>query len=146
MIDGVVVTPLRVISDDRGAVLHMLKRTDPHFSEFGEVYFSRVGSGQRKPWRRHQRSISNLAVPVGLVRFVLFDDRTASSTNGTISEIELGETNYQLLTIPAGVWFGLQNLASSDSLIANCASNLHDPLHIDRQDFETSTIPYRWRD
>lgn len=146
MIDGVILTPLRVIPDERGAVLHMLKRTDHQFSEFGEIYFSQIVAGQRKPWRRHLRATSHLAVPVGHVRFVLFDDRPTSPTTGLISEVEIGETNYQLLTIPVGIWFGLQNLAASSSLIANCATSPHDPSQVDRQDFATTHIPYLWRD
>ena len=34
MINGVVITPLRQISDERGAVMHMLRRDWPVFSDF----------------------------------------------------------------------------------------------------------------
>ena len=36
-IDGVRVTPLARIADERGAVLRMLRSDDPHFSRFGEI-------------------------------------------------------------------------------------------------------------
>ena len=42
MIDGVVITPLLQIADERGKVMHMLKSTDAHFQQFGEIYFSCV--------------------------------------------------------------------------------------------------------
>ena len=42
MIDGVRLTPLRIIGDERGSVMHMLRATDAHFAGFGEVYFSTV--------------------------------------------------------------------------------------------------------
>lgn len=45
MIEGVAVVPLRRIPDERGTVLHMLRRTDDHFSQFGEIYFSTVYPG-----------------------------------------------------------------------------------------------------
>ncbi len=35
--------------------MHMLKRTDPHFIEFGEIYFSTVYPGVVKGWHRHGR-------------------------------------------------------------------------------------------
>jgi dTDP-4-dehydrorhamnose 3,5-epimerase-like enzyme len=42
LIEGVRVVPLRRIPDERGTIHHMLRRTDPHFSEFGEIYFSTI--------------------------------------------------------------------------------------------------------
>ena len=50
-IEGVQVVPLRRIPDERGTVSHMLKRTDPHFREFGEIYFSSVYRGVVKGFR-----------------------------------------------------------------------------------------------
>ena len=41
MIEGVILTPLKQISDERGKVMHMLRWKDsPVFSKFGEIYFS----------------------------------------------------------------------------------------------------------
>src|SRR6266487_807494 len=40
MIDGVVVSPRRIIPDDRGKVIHILKATDPEFERFGDVDLS----------------------------------------------------------------------------------------------------------
>ena len=53
MIDGVLVVPLKRIPDERGTVLHMLKKTDPHFTEFGEIYFSTIYPGGVKGWHKH---------------------------------------------------------------------------------------------
>ena len=65
-IDGVRVTPLARIADERGAVLRMLRSDDPHFSRFGEIYFSLVHPGAVKAWRTHSRTTANFAVPVGI--------------------------------------------------------------------------------
>jgi dTDP-4-dehydrorhamnose 3,5-epimerase len=146
MIHDVVLTPLKIISDDRGAVLHMLKHTDPVFKGFGEVYFSTIRVGQRKEWRRHAHATSQLAVPIGCVRFVLCDQRGGSISRDTIQEVEIGESNHQLLTIPPKVWFALQCIGSTDALIANCSSSVHDPNAVERQDVGSQTIPYVWRD
>ena len=146
MIHGVQVTPLRIIADDRGAVLHMLKHSDSSFAGFGEIYFSKLLVGQRKAWRRHARATSQLAVPNGCVRFVLCDQREGSMSSNTIQEVEIGETNYQLLTIPPNVWFALQCIGSTDALVANCSSSVHDPTAVERHDVESQTIPYVWRD
>ena len=42
IIEGVQLIPLQRLPDQRGAVSHMLKATDPHFVRFGEIYFSSV--------------------------------------------------------------------------------------------------------
>ena len=106
MIDGVVLTPLRQILDERGKVMHMMKATDPNFAEFGEIYFSRVFPGAVKAWHIHDRMTINYAVPHGKIKLVLFDEREGSPTYGEINEIFLGEDNYQLVTMPPFVWNG----------------------------------------
>ena len=141
MIDGVKVSPRRVIADTRGDVLHMLKRTDDVFSEFGEVYFSKVNVGQSKTWRRHLRATSQLAVPIGLVHFVLFDDRSQSATCGERADIEIGETNHHLLTIPPFVWYAFENTGEAAALIGSCASLPHDPSESERREFSDDRMP-----
>jgi hypothetical protein len=44
------------------------------------------------------------------------------------------------------VWFALQCIGSTDALIANCSSSVHDPTAVERRDVESQTIPYVWRD
>lgn len=146
MIDGVQLSNLRIIPDERGAVLHMVKSTDPAFVGFGEIYFSRITAHQRKPWRRHRVATAQLAVPIGQVRFALYDDRVDSPTDGVTWDVSIGESDYQLLTIPPGLWFAFHNVGLVDALIANCSSIPHNPSQIDRQDLATTTIPYVWRD
>ena len=106
MIDGVIITPLKRIGDERGMVLHMLRRDWDVFEDFGEVYFSTVNPGFVKGWKRHKRMIQNFAVPMGNAKFVLYDDRENSPTTGQVQEVELGMSNYVLLTLPAMIWYG----------------------------------------
>ena len=80
MIEGVVVTQLSQIVDERGAVLHHMRNDAPEFTTFGECYFSEMVPGAVKAWKRHRKQTQNLAVPVGRVRFVVFDDRAGSIT------------------------------------------------------------------
>jgi dTDP-4-dehydrorhamnose 3,5-epimerase len=141
MIDGVRVSPRQVIADPRGDVLHMLKRTDEAFTEFGEVYFSKVNVGQSKTWRRHLRATSQLAVPVGHVHFVLFDDRTQSPTCGEHDSFFIGETNHHLLTIPPLVWYAFENTGAVTALIGNCASLPHDPSESEKRKFSDDRMP-----
>ena len=141
MIDGVRVSPRRVISDPRGDVLHMLKRTDEVFSEFGEAYFSKIQPGHQKAWRRHREATSQLAVPIGCVHFVLFDDRDNSSTSGQRSDVVIGEDDYCLLTIPPMVWYAFENTGVIGALIGSCSSLPHDPNESDKRELSDPRMP-----
>lgn len=144
MIDGVNLTPLRQIHDERGKVMHMLKKTDPHFDKFGEIYFSCVYPNAIKAWHIHKKMTLNYAVPFGKIKLVLFDSRPKSKTEGQLMEIFLGPENYQLVTVPPMVWNGFKGLSREMSIVANCASIPHDPSEIERMDPFSPTIPYNW--
>lgn len=144
MIDGVIITPLGQISDERGKVMHMLKATDPVFKSFGEIYFSCIYPDAVKAWHIHKRMTLNYAVPHGLVKLVLYDDRVDSPTAGEVQEIFLGDDNYSLVTVPPLVWNGFKGIGSEMAIVANCASIPHDPSEIERRDPQDSSIPYDW--
>ncbi len=144
MIDGVVVTPRRIIPDDRGKVMHVLKATDPEFETFGECYFSMVYPGIVKGWHLHHRMIINYAVPQGMIKLVLFDDRKGSKTHGELQEIYMGEDNYCFVKVPPYVWNGFMGLGVKPALVVNVASIPHDPTEIERLDPHQSHIPYSW--
>ena len=144
MIDGVVVTPRKIIPDERGKVMHMLKATDPEFERFGEIYFSFVYPGVIKGWHLHREMIINYAVPVGMIKLVLFDDRAGSKTKGELQEIYLGEGNHCMVKVPVNVWNGFKGVGTVPAVVANCASIPHDPKEIERMDPFTKKIPYDW--
>ena len=41
-IEGIKITPLKIISDNRGSVMHMLRSDSDVFQKFGEIYFSTI--------------------------------------------------------------------------------------------------------
>ena len=136
--------PLRRIPDDRGAVMHMLRRDDPWFEQFGEIYFSMVYPGAIKGWHFHTRMTLNYAVVIGAIRLVIYDDREQSPTRGVIQEIVTGEENYALVTVPPGLWNGFTGLGPAPAIVANCATEPHDPDEIIRLDPHDRRFPYDW--
>jgi dTDP-4-dehydrorhamnose 3,5-epimerase len=144
MIEGVRITPLRQIVDERGKVMHMLRADEPHFAGFGEIYFSSINPGAIKAWHIHKSMTLNYAVPVGQIKFVLFDDRANSVTRGEIQEILLGPDSYNLVTVPPLVWNGFNGAGASPALVANCATIPHDPAEVERRDPFDPAIPYDW--
>lgn len=144
MIDGVGVHPLRQIPDERGKIMHMLRRDDPHFQEFGEIYFSVVYPGVVKGWHIHKLMTLNYAVVSGMIKFVLYDDREGSPTHGELQEIFMGASNYVLVTVPPLVWNGFKGVGTQPAIVANCATLPHDPEEIERVDPFENHIPYDW--
>ena len=143
-IEGLRITALRRIADERGAVFHMLREDDPAFERFGEIYFSLVYPGVVKGWHLHRRMTLNYAVPVGMVKLVCYDDRPDSPTRGAVEELHVGELNYVLVTIPPLVWNGFKGEGAAPALVANCATIPHEPHEIERIDPFVNDIPYDW--
>jgi len=147
MIDGVTLRPLRTIPDDRGPVRHMLRADWPEFTGFGEVYFSYIEHQAVKAWRKHTQMTMQLAVPVGTVKIVLYDDRPTRSTYKKIAEHQIGTdrgAEYLLLTIPPGIWSGFKGISETSSLVVNCASIPHDPDEASSAPMDSPEIPYTW--
>lgn len=108
MIDGVQVVPLKRIPDERGTIMHMMRATDPHFQQFGEIYFSTIYQGIVKGWHWHREMTLNYSCVFGRIKLVLFDEREGSPTHGELMEIFLGPDNYSLVIIPPEVWNGFK--------------------------------------
>jgi dTDP-4-dehydrorhamnose 3,5-epimerase len=144
VIEGVSVRPLGQILDERGKVMHMLRSSDPEFTAFGEIYFSLVFPGVVKGWHLHQRMTLHYAVPMGLIKLVLYDERPRSPTRGELMELFAGPDSYSLISIPPGVWNGFKGLGPTTSLVANCSDIPHDPAEIVRRDPRDTSIPYTW--
>lgn len=143
MIEGVIITPLREIETPGGNVFHAMKAGDSGYRGFGEAYFSTLEVGKIKPWKRHNKMTLNLVVPIGRIRFVMYDDRAESESANTFFEITLGNPfNYARLTVPPGVWMAFQAFSDKTSWLLNVADMQHDPKETDR--LSLGEIPYDW--
>lgn len=145
-INSVIVSPLKIIADDRGAVMHMLRADAPHYQSFGEIYFSVVNPGVVKAWRRHRDMTVNLACVAGAARLVICDAQ-AKSGAAAVQEIDLGPGNpdtYRLVTINPGLWYGFACQGDVPAVLANCASIPHDPGEAESLPQDTDQIAYLW--
>jgi len=144
VIQGVDFHPLKQIPDERGRVMQMLRRDDPWFERFGEIYFSVVYPGVVKGWHLHKVMTLNYAVIVGRIKLVLYDEREDSPTRGKLQEIFAGEDNYCLITVPPNVWNGFKGLGVEPAIVANCATEPYDPSEIVRSGPFSDRVPYDW--
>lgn len=136
-IKGVELHPLKHIIVPKGDIFHALKSTDEGYTGFGEAYFSQIESGAVKGWKRHNRMTLNIIVPVGKIKFVVYDDREGSETKGKFQEIILSpEDNYQRLTLAPGLWMAFQGMDESISMLMDIIPEPHDPNEADRKNIE----------
>ena len=143
-IEGVKITSLKIISDDRGSVMHMMRNDSKVFDKFGEIYFSTIFKGKIKAWHLHKEATLNYACVYGEVKLVLFDERNGSSTFGEYQEILLSLKNYNLITIPPNIWNGFKGCNDQFSIIANCLNLPHNEKEMVRLDVKDNRFKYHW--
>ena len=140
MIKDLLITPLDIIETPGGNVMHAMKQIDTGFFGFGEAYFSEIKPGSIKAWKRHREMTLNLIVPLGKIKFVMFDDRKGS--NNRFQEVIISKENYCRLTVPPMIWMGFKGLSSFKSILLNIASIPHNPNEVDKK--EIDKIQYDW--
>ena len=143
-IKGIKITPLKIISDNRGSVMHMLRSDSDVFQKFGEIYFSTIFKDSIKAWHLHKEATLNYACIFGKVKLVLFDDRTESTTYGLYQELYLSLDSYSLITIPPNIWNGFKGLNDIHSIIANCLTLPHNEKEMVRLDLNDPKFKYNW--
>ena len=143
-IEGIKITPLKIISDHRGSVMHMLRSDSKVFKKFGEIYFSTVTKNGIKAWHLHKEATLNYVCVSGSVKLVLFDDRNTSLSKGKYQELILSPKNYYLVTIPPNIWNGFKNLDNEESIIANCLNIPHNEKEMVRESHDSKNFSFDW--
>ena len=144
MINGVIITELKTLSDNRGKVMHMLRSDSENFKKFGEIYFSTVHPNKIKGWHLHTKMTLNYAVVLGEIKLVLYDVRPNSKTKGQLQEFFLSQKNYKLISVPPLIWNGFMGIGNKTAIVANCADLPYDDTEIKRKSSLDKEIPYDW--
>jgi dTDP-4-dehydrorhamnose 3,5-epimerase len=147
MIDGVKQKALRVIPDERGRLMEILRRDDELFTRFGQVYMTTAQPGVVKGWHYHKNQVDNIAVLKGMAKLVLYDPREGSPSRGEVLEIFAGEHNPVLVQVPKGVYHGFKGIGPEEAIVINCPTECYDYDNPDeyRVDPHDNDIPYEWR-
>jgi dTDP-4-dehydrorhamnose 3,5-epimerase len=145
-IEGVAIKQLKVIPDERGFLMEMLRCDDPIFKKFGQVYLSVCYPGIVKGWHYHQIQTDYFTVVKGMLKVVLFDRREDSRTCGVVNEFFLGEKNPVLLVIPPMVVHGVKAVGPEAGYLVNCPDRPYNHASPDehRIDPHSGEIPYDW--
>lgn len=146
-IDGVKVRKLSVHCDERGRLMEILRADDQEMNtKFGQVYMTTAYPGVTKAWHYHRLQTDHFAVPFGMIKLVLFDDREGSPTRGQVNEFFMGQHNPLLVEIPAKVHHGFKNISDTEAIIINTVTepyNYEEPDEF-RVDPHDNNIPYDW--
>ena len=146
MIEGVSVRKLRVIPDERGYLMEMLRSDWDEYVKFGQVYVTAVYQDVVKGWHHHKIQTDYFVCVSGMAKVVLYDDREGSPTHGEVNEFFMGQLNRILLKIPPGVLHGFKGIDQEVTLIVNVPT---EPYNYDEPDeyripAHSDQIPYDW--
>ena len=146
MIDGVKTKKLRVIPDERGRLMEILRSDGNFFFKFGQVYMTTTYPGVVKAWHKHEKQTDNVTCVQGMIKLVLYDPREDSSTFKEISQFYLGIHSPQLVQIPPGVYHGWMCVSEEEAIIVNIPTEVYDYENPDEQrlDPHKNDIPYDW--
>ena len=145
-IDGVKTKPLKLIPDERGFLMEILRADDTDlFTKFGQVYLSATYPGVVKAWHYHERQIDNFACVAGMVKLVLIDTRPDSPTNGAVNEFFIGAQNPTLVQVPNLVYHGWKCISPDTAMVINVPSEPYRYAAPDEFRLEPhGNLPYDW--
>lgn len=146
MIDGVKMKKLKIIPDERGRLMEILRTDEEIFIKFGQVYMTTLYPSVVKGWHYHKNQVDNFVCVKGMVKLVLYDSREKSITKGELNEFFIGEHNPILIQIPAYVFHGFKCISETESIVINCPTEAYDYTEPDefRVDPHSNEIPYKW--
>ncbi len=145
-IDGVRVKRLRVIPDERGRLMEVLRSDDEIFVRFGQVYVTTAYPGVVKGWHYHKKQTDNMTVVDGMMKIVLYDSRDESSTKGVVNEFFVGTHDPLLIQIPPFVFHGFKCIGEREAIVINIPTDVYSYEEPDeyRVHPHDNDIPYSW--
>jgi dTDP-4-dehydrorhamnose 3,5-epimerase len=147
MIDGLKTKKLKVIPDERGRLMEILRQDDNLFTKFGQVYMTTTYPGVVKAWHKHEKQTDNVACVQGMIKLVLYDSRKNSPSYKEINQFDIGIHNPMLIQIPADVYHGWMCVSEGEAIVINIPTDVYDYENPDEQrlDPHNNDIPYEWR-
>jgi len=148
LIDGVRIVEVKNVITSRG-YLTEIYRTDWNLTpgQVAQVFQTTLEPGAISAWHAHAKTIDRLFVSSGLILIVLYDGRQGSPTYGQLNQFRFGSVRPALATVPAGIWHGVQNVASTPSMLLNLVSECYsyeDPDHY-RLPVSSEEIPFKFQ-
>lgn len=149
MIHDVQIKKLKLLPDDRGFLMEMLRCDDEVYKGFGQVYITGCIRGVAKGWHYHKEQIDHFVCVYGKALVVLCDTREGSPTYGQYQEFILEAPPAPtpiLLQIPRLVIHGFTAYECDEARIINVPTL---PYRYEKPDeyrypWNSEEIPYKW--
>jgi len=145
-IAGCEIRKQRLIPDDRGFLMELMRPDWKEFKGWGQVYVTMCLPHTVKGFHYHYNQIDNFNCVSGMAKLVLFDDRPDSPTRGIINEFFIGELNPSLVVIPNYVWHGFMALGEERAIIVNCPTKMYNYEEPDEYRAPFDSFGYKWFD
>ncbi|MCX8111470.1 MAG: dTDP-4-dehydrorhamnose 3,5-epimerase family protein [Syntrophorhabdaceae bacterium] len=146
MIKDVVVKQLRLIPDERGRLMEILRCDDEDFTKFGQVYMTTTYPHVVKAWHYHKLQDDFIVCVKGMLKLVLYDDREDSPTKGEVNEFFLGDYRPIIVKVPKMVYHGWKCISEEEAIVINIPTEPYNRENPDeyRLDPHVNDIPYSW--
>lgn len=146
MIDGVKIKQLKVIPDERGRLMEILRCDDDVFDKFGQAYITVGYPGIVKAWHYHKKQTDFFCTVYGMMKVVLYDSRENSPTRGEVNEFFTGIHNPLLIKIPPLIFHGFKAIGTTEAIVVNIPTEPYNRSEPDeyRIDPFDNDIPYNW--
>ncbi|MFH1721106.1 MAG: dTDP-4-dehydrorhamnose 3,5-epimerase family protein [Candidatus Altiarchaeota archaeon] len=146
MIEGVVTKKLKVVPDERGWLMEILRCDDSLFEKFGQVYLTTAYPGVVKAWHYHKLQTDNFTCIKGMMKVALYDGRKDSPTYKEVNEFFVGEKNPMLISVPPGIYHGFKGMGDETAYFLSIPTL---PYNYDEPDEyrlppDTKEIHYDW--
>ena len=145
-IDGIRTKALKVIPDERGRLMEVLRSDDDIFIKFGQMYMTTVYPGVVKAWHYHRKQFDSIVALKGMLKIVAYDAREGSPTRWQVQEFFIGDHNPMVVQIPPLVFHGFKGISPEETIVVNCSTEVFNRAEPDecRIPAHSPEIPYDW--
>jgi len=146
MIKDVEIKKLKIIPDDRGRLMEILRSDEPIFEKFGQVYMTTAFPGVAKAWHYHKLQDDYFTCISGMMRLALYDSREDSPTYKEVNDFTVSLDNPILVRIPKLVYHGFKCTSDKEAVVINVPTMPYNYKAPDeyRLDAFDNDIPYDW--
>jgi len=147
VIEGVIVKKLKLIPDDRGRLMEILRSDEEIFNKFGQVYMTTAFPGVVKAWHYHRLQDDHFTCVAGTMKLALYDSREDSPTKGEVQDFIISLDNPLLVKIPKLVYHGFKCVSETEAIVINTPTMPYNRENPDefRLDAFKNEIPYDWK-
>ena len=146
MIKDAQVKKLKLIPDERGRLMEILRSDEEIFQNFGQVYMTTAYPGAVKAWHYHKKQDDYFTCISGSMKLALYDARKDSPTYKEVNDFTINLENPILVRIPKFVYHGFKCVGDREAIVINTPTlsyNTKDPDEYRIDAFEND-IPYDW--